>query len=240
MQNCAPLWKVVGKQLAYQEIKSPQKIARITKICLGCSPGRCYLVGMGRMRIKQKRKQERMYLIRPPAPTEPVVVSPMMDQILSGPAPISGMQYCGITPLLNAALDAAIKTFVGARVVEHLPVGDKDVALLWMIRYAWGHWRDYAISRNDPYFSRVKENEEAAPADILHAMLFGDHECWFCGKMAERDDRYLPDFCWHRHCLLIAYAQDAVLFGGQEEIDWGSNVLNGYNFPIPQPPGTVQ
>ena len=150
------------------------------------------------------------------------------------------MQYCGITPLLNAALDAAIQTFIGAKVKEHLPVCDKDVLSLILIRKAWGNWCDYAISRNEPYFSRVKENEEDAPADVLHGMLFGDHECLFCGKMAERDDGYLPDFCWHRHCLLIAYARDAVLFGGQEEIDWGSNVLNGYHFPIPQPPGTVQ
>ena len=195
---------------------------------------------MGSRRIKRKRSEERMYLNRPPAPTEPVVVSPMMNQVLGGPAPISGMQYCGITPLLNAAFDAAIKSFVGARVVEHQSAADRDVLMLWMVRYAWGHWRDYATSRKDPYFSRVKENEEDAPADMLHAMLFGDHECWFCGKMAERDERLLSDFCWHRHCLLIAYARDAVLFGGQEEIEWGADVLNGYHFPIPQPPGTVQ
>ena len=187
---------------------------------------------MGHRRIKRKGSQERLFLTRPPAPIEPVVVSPKMIEIFNGPAPISGMHYCGITPLLNAALDAALKPFVGQ------PDGAKHGLMLWMIRNAWGHWHDYAISAKDPYFSRVKASE--VPPDVLHEMLFSYDECFFCGKMAERDDPYLPDFSWHKHCLLIAFARDAVLFGGQDAIKWGADVLNGYHFPIPLPPGMVQ
>jgi hypothetical protein len=191
-----------------------------------------------RNRIKRQRRSEELtYLKRPSAPTEPVVVSPMMNQILSGPSPIPGMQYTGVTPLLNAALEAAIGRTHIAAVTSGNEDLDKQAAILMMIRHAWGNWCDLAVSRDEHYFSRVKESE--VPSDILHGLLFGDHECWYCGKMAERD-MALPDFCWHRHCLLIAYARDAVLFGGQAEIDWGSDVLNGYHYPIPQQPGAVQ
>jgi hypothetical protein len=157
-----------------------------------------------------------------------------MIEIFNGPPPISGMHYCGITPLLNAALDAAMKPLVGRLDFDC----GKQAYMLLLIRRAWGHWCDYAISAKDPYFSSVKASEE--PPDLLHKMLFSDDECLLCGKMAERNDPYLPGFCWHLHCLLITFARDAVLFGGQDAIEWGADVLNSYHFPIPQPPGTVQ
>jgi hypothetical protein len=131
-----------------------------------------------------------------------------------------------LTPLLNESLDVLMKEerFTDAERVD-----------LCVIRHAWGNWLAFAAQNPAhslwPYnFHRRSggpiEHSFDVPKDLIEALMLGEGACPWCGKDASKPKRFVPrGFRWHRQCMALAYARDAINLGCPEQRQWGASIF---------------
>ena len=112
-----------------------------------------------------------MILARLPAP-EPVLPGILFQSVARLPEELfraQEIEFLGMTPMLNAALDLAIHDGKGEPDHQHR---DRALALMWlyMVRRAWGHWPDMTIEPPSRYFARVSREEQ--DPEVLRVLLF--------------------------------------------------------------------
>jgi hypothetical protein len=118
-----------------------------------------------------------------------------------------------LTPLLNHAIERAWR--------PDMERPDTDRVEMVYIRHSWGVWWPYAVQLKEkpPRLDSPREDMET-----LMILLFGPPLlCPLCGKQLRHPEIFGSR--WHRHCLAVAYARDAVRFGDDEQQKWGRSIL---------------
>jgi hypothetical protein len=130
------------------------------------------------------------------------------------------------TPRLNAALEIVMRHGEGFSEFERM--------WAWMARHSWGNWCSYAIKRDPPPLELPAE-----PDDRVKLFAFGSGVCEFCKRNAKQQVGIPKGWRWHRDCMALAYAHEAVQYGNAQEREWGRTVITegGADVPALMPSG---
>lgn len=138
-------------------------------------------------------------------------------------APIRYLKNPFFTPWLNAALE---------RIMLDATRPDTHRIWAWTARYAWGNWSAAAVKKG-PRLPAAEDFDPAREIGVGYdpetfARLGIRATCPFCGNMRERGRlKGIPeDWPWHLHCMVIAYATDAVACGTPAEHYWAGSVAH--------------
>jgi len=129
------------------------------------------------------------------------------------------------TPRLNAALEIVIAKEEAA-VESHDRMMERMWA--WITRHAWGNWCSYAISRDAPPLGSPSETEGE-----IRQLVFGAGPCPFCKRSAKPQVGIPAGWRWHRSCMALAYACEAVQYGTPREQEWGRKVIEEGGTDVP-------
>jgi hypothetical protein len=159
---------------------------------------------MSQRRIKKRTKPDKLA-----AAWESTV-----QRVIGNKPPVFGNET---EMILTAVLNAALK-----RTLRDTCWSDTERIELYLLLHSWGAWYPYAVKFEDSVYNRLDspyEDPEAA-----HSLLFGNGNCPLCLRRA-REGEFSFRCRWHRNCIAIAYARDAVRFGDEQQKEWGRSVL---------------
>jgi hypothetical protein len=128
------------------------------------------------------------------------------------------LRECGpLTACLNDGLEEVMRD-PGSTDLERVDA--------WTMRNAWGNWNAYAV--------RGPRNPSNPPPDLVPIInrmgdfiLRGPGPCFLCEKPVAASEHVPKGWRWHRQCIAIALARDAVEYGSASQRHWGSEVLAG-------------
>ncbi|MFN7996944.1 MAG: hypothetical protein U0Q18_25240, partial [Bryobacteraceae bacterium] len=115
-----------------------------------------------------------------------------------------------ITQILNAALASAMRNEL---------LSNRDRVCLFAVRSSWGEWRA-EIADNEKRRLALPDRRLPDPEKLLHELLFGASPCPFCNETANPDLALIAGCRWHRHCVALVYASEAITYGNEEQRAW--------------------
>jgi hypothetical protein len=121
------------------------------------------------------------------------------QRVIGNKPPVFGNETDMIlTAVLNAALKWTLRD-TSRPEVERLE--------LYLLLHSWGAWFYYAVKFEDSVHNQLDSPYE--DHETAHSLLFGEGNCPLCLRRS-REGQFSFRCRWHRNCLAIAYARDAV------------------------------